>query len=303
MASDPQSAPVSQTKLSTEEQDALVKTLGDNHPLFTCKDRVLVYGVEPWRSKGYGVVNFGDNFGTVNTAIHGLVDEIGEIQLAIATHIDMQRKQPPSINTVQRICKLMMRVHSVLSGRQKVMATQRVEAGHADPQYDPFIVHPFPYYAPSNVMRNKWLREFNVLTAIALSNMIQHSDNSLAMTVTSEFSEFIWQYFREIQTHIAIELLLIPRETAERPDFAFTEAHYQAYDPYKVIVNLEGSYQPGPLLNRFTEDDLRPLFEGYTTLEIAPTLEAAPKGLALVNRQGVSSQTTTSGTTIRPPTV
>lgn len=96
-------------------------------------DRVLLYDVEPWAGLGFGVPNFGENVGTLSMPIHGLVDEIGRNQLFIMTHIDATRWQPPSINTVKRMCKMLMRINSVLSSRQEVYSRDRLEPGHSSP--------------------------------------------------------------------------------------------------------------------------------------------------------------------------
>lgn len=82
-------------------------------------DRVLLYDVEPWNKYGFGVPNFGDNIATQNHSIHKLVDEIGRIQLSIATHTDARMTTPPSMNTVKRLCKAVNRVRTVLSSRQR----------------------------------------------------------------------------------------------------------------------------------------------------------------------------------------
>jgi hypothetical protein len=240
-------------------------------------DRVLLYDVEPWNRYGFGVPNFGENVGSLNKPIVNLVDEIGAAQLFVMTHVDAQRKQPPSINTVKRLGKVCNRIKSVLSGRQKLANQDRLEPGHATPDTAIFNIHPVPYFA-SGILRNHWLREYNSLCMMALANMMQHSDNNLALTITSKFAQDNWQYFREIASLVGTELLGIPRADVDKDEFVFTDAHYETYNPESVTLNFEGLDEPGPLFSLATEDDLRPLFRGIPATLIMPVLKQYPVG-------------------------
>lgn len=72
------------------------------------------------------------------------------------------------------------------------------------------MIHPVPYFnVDQPLVRNRWLREYNQLTMIALANAMQHSDNNIPLTITSEFAAAVWQYFKRLQVLIATELLLL----------------------------------------------------------------------------------------------
>ena len=240
-------------------------------------DRVLLYDVEPWSKLGFGVPSFGENVGTLSLPIHGLADEVGRLQLYTMTHVDAMRSQPPSPNTVRRIGKMLNRVHSVLRGRQKNYHQQRTESGHAQPAPKIWTVHPVPYF-DSAILQNHWLKEYNELCMVALTNVYQHSDNNLPLTVTAKFASDIWQYFNDIKLLLGSELLAIPRTDLDRPDFAFTEAHYGAYRPDEVTINIESLDGPGPIFSLPTADDLRPLLRGIPANMIAPALRQFPIG-------------------------
>lgn len=238
-------------------------------------DRVLLYDVDPWNTLGFGVASFGDNIGTLSVPIAGLVDEIGQQQLFIMTHIDAMRKQPPSRNTVERIGKMCNRVHQVLLGRKKETNDLRVEPGHSTPAPEIWTIHPVPYFN-SPVVRNRWLKEYNQLCMIALTNMMQHSDNNLALTITSKFAADCWQYFNEIKILLGSELLNIEPTELVADGFQFTAAHYANYHPENVTMNIEPLDSPGPVLSLPTEDDLRPLLNGIPANLIAPSLKQYP---------------------------
>jgi len=238
-------------------------------------DRVLLYNVEPWRELGFGVANFGDNIGTVSFPLWRLADEIGKVQLYVMTHIDAQRTAPPSINTVKRVAKLLNRIQTVLAGRLKQDADQRLEEGHATATVLPWSIHPAPYFN-SMVLRNAWLKEYNSLTMIALTNFYQHSDNNLALTVTKAFAQDVWQYFQEIKMYLGMELLLLPKDTVQPETFIFTDEHFAGYEPSLVTFNFESLDTPGPIESRVTEDALRPLFEGIPATMIIDALAQYP---------------------------
>lgn len=246
-------------------------------PTLFGSDRVLLYDVDPWSRLGFGVPNFGNNIGSLSLPIANLVDEIGKIQLHVMTHVDALRDQPPSRNTVERLAKMCARIQSVLANRQQTDSQIRLEPGHATPAPEVFLIHPCPYFK-SEVTVNRWLREYNQLCMVALTNMMQHSDNNLALTITEKFAKDIWQYFREIQLRLATELLLIERSAAEAPDFRITPALLDVYAPNTVTVNTESSDVGTPIFGLPTEDDLGPLRKGIPANMIIPNLRQYPIG-------------------------
>lgn len=240
-------------------------------------DRVLLYDVDPWGRLGFGCPNFGNNIGSLSLPIANLVDEIGKIQLYVMTHVDAMRDQPPGRNTVERLAKMCARIQSVLALRQQTDGAQRLEPVHATPGPEIFLIHPCPYFK-SDIVVNRWLREYNQLCMVALTNMMQHSDNNLALTITEKFAKDIWAYFREIQLRLATELLLIERTVAEAPDFKITPTMLDAYAPSTVTVNTEASDVGTPLFGLPTEDDLGPLRKGIPANMIIPNLRQYPIG-------------------------
>lgn len=250
-------------------------------------DRVLLYDVDPWNRLGFGVPNFGsksalqpgaiDTVGTLNVSLHSLADEIAVSQLFIMTHEDAWRKQPPSRNTIERLGKLLNRIKNVLAARQMQTNELRLESGHEKPAIKIWNIHPVPYF-PGPFVRNHWLTEFNELCMFALTNFYQHSDNNLPLTVTSKFATDIYQYFREIKIRMGTELLRIARADLEKDDFEFTAAHYDAYHPEEVVLNIEALDGPGPMASLPTEVDLRQLLDGIPATLILPNLKQYPIG-------------------------
>jgi len=250
-------------------------------------DRALLYDVEPWNRLGFGVPNFGDNVGTKSVPIWNLADYVAKAQLFIMTHIDAQRMQPPSRNTVERLGKLVNRVNSVLGGRMKEYSDLRLEEQHASAELRIWNIHPAPYFR-SAIVRNHWLTEYNELCMVGLTNIYQHSDNALSLTITQAFAQDVWKYFREIKLLLGSELLLVPAEQLAADAFIFTDEHYDAYKPDLVTLNFEALDTPGPIQSTSTEDDLRPLFEGIPANVLAPKLRQYPVGEDLTGLSGAA---------------
>lgn len=241
-------------------------------------DQVLLYDCDPWNKLGFGVPAFGsENVGTLNRSIHGLADEIGRNQLFVMTHVDAMRLQPPSRNTVERLGKMINRVQSILVARQKDYPEIRLEEGHARPAPLIWTVHPVPYFRAS-LVRNKWLAEYNDLVMIALTNIYQHSDNNLALTITATMAKDVWQYFREIKIRMGSELLALKVEELKKDEFQFGEAHYAQYHPDSAVVNIEALDKPGPIFNLPTEKDLYELLQGIPATILLPFLKQYPIG-------------------------
>lgn len=286
-----------------------------NSPATFGTDRVLLYDVEPWNLYGFGVANFGDNIGTTNQPIHHLANEIGKVQLFVMTHIDAWRTQPPSINTVMRIGKLLNRINQVLSGRQMAENQQRLEGQHFTADLLPWTIHPVPFFG-SSVLRNPWLKEYNQLVMVLLTNMYQDSDNNLSLTITEGFAQRIYQYAREIKIRMGTELLALPRATVEADTFLFTDEAYANYRPSDLIVSMESLDTPGPLESMPTEDDYRQLFEGIPSTDLLGDLKqypVAPSGAGYSGQQlrpgseavgtADGSQVAAAGGTIGQPTI
>lgn len=240
-------------------------------------DQVLLYNVQPWAGLGFGVANFGENTHTVNRHAWRLADEIGQAQLHLMTHVDAGRKDPPSRNTIERLGKLLNRIRAVLDGRASEYNELRVEPGHNQPAPKPWHIHPAPYFG-SPIVRNGWLMEFNELCMMALSNLYQHSGNDLALTIPQPMAADIWRYFGMMQQQLGRELLNLPAATVEAADFQFTAEHFAAYDPAPQTVRFEDMDRPVQPLHRFTEDDVRPLFDGIPANLIGPNLAVYPVG-------------------------
>lgn len=264
--------------------------------------RPLLYNVSPWNGLGFGVPNFGRQITTLNLPIWRLADDVAVNQLAIMTSADAKRQQYPSVNTIMALARLVNRAQSVLAGRQKQPNDVRLSPLHATPDLLVWNIHPVPYFT-GPMVRNSWLREFNSLCMIALTNIYRHSDNDEALTITSDFASQIWPFFREIKILVCTELLGMTQAAAEDdtqpmptgpyngpgtqnattvtltptgPSAANTTA--PTYNPPATVVNTERLFTPGALQSLPGTDDLLPFTVGIPANLIMPNLAQYPVG-------------------------
>ncbi|MGB1276351.1 MAG: hypothetical protein ACPG77_11440, partial [Nannocystaceae bacterium] len=196
----------------------------------------------------------------------------------IMSHVDAQRSQFPSRNTVERLGKICNRVRTVLEARAKGPAELRIEEGHASADVLAWNMHPVPFFG-SVIVKNTWLAQYNRLTMMALTNLYQHSDNNLALTITVEMANSVLTFFQEIAVHMGTELLNMTATEIRTPGFQFTQEHYDLYSTIADrVISTEALNTPGPIQSSATEDDLRPFFQGIPSTIIGPLLAEYPVG-------------------------
>jgi hypothetical protein len=275
-------------------------------PVFAT-DEALWYNVGIWGQLGYGVPNFGDNGSTLNKNIAELVEAIGRNLSGVMHCRDTDMRVPPSINTLQRVHKLIIRARSILAGRAVPAGKPRMEGVHATPAREDFLIFPVPFFK----VRNRWLKSWASLTLCALSEAMQHTDNHLDNDISEGFAGLVGQYLQRIYVRMATELLLVPRETAEKNDFTLTEQQFAAYDPSKFFTSTEMIDTTPPPHLVPTEDDLRLLTDGipagvlvgtqrYPRADGAPAIQLG-SGPGPITGGTEASAASSTGSFIPPP--
>lgn len=253
-------------------------------------DQVLWYNVGVWGQLGYAVPNFGDDPATLNEGIHYLVDVIGRNLSAIMHHPDVDLRTPPSINTLQRIHKLIMRGRQILSGRDVAPGEPDMESVHTSPAQLEFRAYPVPYFK----VRNYWLRQYSGLILNAVSEAMQHTENRKPYEISTRFSGLIGQYLHRVYRLMATELFGVDVEAAKALDFTLTDEQIKAYDPGKYFTSTEMIDTVPPIALVPTEDDLVLLTDGIPVSQLVG-LSAYPSGVP-INAGAVGSGSGT-GTT------
>ena len=221
------SSPV-QAGTTTAEQSAPVD------PAFP-SEAILWYNVGRWGELGYAVANFLDKPQSLNATILRLVDVVGKNLFTIMMSPDADQRTPPSINTITRIHRLVVRLRNLLAAQVVPSGTPRLEIDHAAPAPQDFSIYPCPYWQ----VRNTWMRGYATLALYALGTAMGHTENRNPLDISPAFSGLIGQYFQRIYYQVATELLGIDPATANAPGFTLTQAQLSAYDPSQWFTSTE----------------------------------------------------------------
>lgn len=254
-------------------------------------DQARWYNVGTWGDLGYAVPNFGDDPATLNAGIHYLTSIMGRNLSAIMHHPDVDLRTPPTINTLTRVHKLIVRARSILAGREVASGEPDMESGHSSPAPMVHLIYPVPYFR----VRNHYLKEYCGLVLNALSEAFQHTENRKAYEVSTRFSGTIGQYLHRIYRLMATELFGVAPETAKALDFTLTDADLAGYDPSRWFSSTE-MIDTVPRLDQVpTEDDLRVLTDGIPATQLVG-LATYPSGVPVEGSSPAAGAATASAT-------
>lgn len=262
-------------------------------------DQALWYNVGIWGELGYAVPNFGDDPTTLNDGIHYLTSVVGRNLSAVMHHPDCDLRTPPSINTLTRLHKLILRARQILSGRDVAPGEPDMESVHTSPASMVHLIYPVPYFK----VRNHHLKQYCGLMLNALAEMMQHTENRKPYEISTRFSGMVGQYFHRVYRLMATELFGIDPEKAKALDFTLTDADLKGYDPGKWFTSTEMIDAVAPLFQVPTEDDLIVLTDGIPATQLVG-LSAYPSGAAInagTLGGGTASNSTTSAAFAAPP--
>lgn len=243
-------------------------------------ESVLWYNVGDFGKAGYAVPNWGENIGTLNATIRDLVDTIGRNLFAFMHHDDVDLRVPPSINTIMRIHKLVLRVRSILGGRAVVSGVPNMESAHASPAPEVFLVYPCPFFR----VRNSWLKSYAELVFMGLTEIMQHTENRKPFEISDSFAGLVGQYFSRIYRRMATELLGIDPKTASDPSFVLSDAQLAAYNPGAFFTATELVDTVPTFDAIFTAQQLEVLGQGILVTDL-PALTPYPSALAMQSGQ------------------
>lgn len=224
----------------------------------TTNDAFLWYNAGDWSRFGLAVPNWGSRRNSQNDTIRYLTDVIGRNLVGIMWHPDATLRTPPSINTLVRLHTLCTRARSIMSGRAVAPGTLNMEPVHALPAPEEFLVYPVPYFK----VRNQWLKQYCGLSLLALTEAMQHTENSKPLEISTVFAGQIGQYIQRVYRMMSVELFKVPLADAGKPDFTLSAEQLSSYDPTKWFTSTEMIDQSASPDDQPTEDDLTILTDG-----------------------------------------
>lgn len=227
-------------------------------------DSALWYNVGIFGEAGYAVPNWSDDIASQNDTVLYLTNTIGRNLFAIMHHDDADLRVPPSINTLRRIHKLIMRARQILAGRAVPSNVLNMETAHARPEPEIFRVYPVPYFK----VRNGYMRSYCGLVLTALTEAMQHTENRKPFEISEDFAGLIGQYLTRIYTLMATELFGVSGEVAKANGYVMDDAVLSSYDPSKFFTSTELVDTVAPATMVFTEDMLLPLSDGIRVTDL-----------------------------------
>lgn len=260
-------------------------------------DAFLWYNVGDWSNYGLAVPNVGNDTQTQNTTIKNLMETMGRNLQNIMWHNDARKSTPPTVNTIERLCKLCVRARDIISSRAVPSGTRNLEATHAVPAPEEFLLFPVPYFK----VRNSWLKDYCGLTLLCLTEMAQHQENATPLEISTEFGKLVSGYIGRIYRRVGIELLKLPAAPFDAPDFTISDEQIASYNPGLYFTSTEMIDTVPDLVNWPTEDDLEPLTDGIPCSQL-PLLGRYPSAAgngSMANSGGSSSAGSENSSFIR----
>ncbi len=211
-----------------------------------------------WGDMGYAVPNFGVNASSMNAGIRYLTAAIGRNLSGIVHCPDADLRSPPSIDCLTNIHKLICRARQILGARGVPPGQATMQLAHVAPASEDHLVFPVPYF----LMRNQWIKEYTGYILAALAEAMQHTENRMPFTFSTNFAVDITQLFQKVYVQMAMELLGIDQKTANDPNFVITTAQLAAYNPNNFFTSTEMIDNTAPAVSIPTGLDLQVLTNG-----------------------------------------
>jgi len=249
----------------------------------TTNDAFLYYNYSGWDKYALAVPNCGGKSHTQNGEILKFVETIGRNLSSVMWHTDSRLRTPPSINTVIRVHKLCIRARALLGTAAVPANVPNLEPAHALPAPEVFRVYPVPYFE----VRNSWLKEWAMLTLLALTEAMQHNENARPLEISQNFAGQIGQYIQRVYRKLATELLQVPLDAANDPGFTLTDEQLKSYDPPKWFTATEMIDVTPDLHEWPTENDLEPITSGIP-VTMLPVLGRYPTNPTVAGTQVVA---------------
>jgi hypothetical protein len=175
-----------------------------------------------------------------------------------------------------------------------------MEAIHATPAPEVFLVFPCPYFK----VRNRFLKEWAGLALMSLTEAYQHTENARSYEISTNFAGLVGQYLHRAYKLMATELFGVPVEEASTLNFTMTDEQLATYDPSRYFTSTEMTDVVPTVQDIATEDDLRVLTAGIPATELVG-LGPYPNAAAFEDEAGAAAAggdtSTTPGGSFAPP--
>lgn len=259
-------------------------------------DAPLYYNVSIWGERGYAVPNFGRNSHTVNETIEEFTTEGGRRLQVIMHHADVDRSDPPSVNTVARMIEFCNRARVVLLGRGVPENSPKFESTKVTSPRRPLKVFPCPYFH----VDNRLCQQFATAALACLAELMQTTEVGIGWDITEKLAQLATRYIQRFYVRTAMEYFGLTETEAKAPELDLMKL----LDKYTPTAN--GFFSAEALddvgtLSWPQEHDLGELARGILVINL-PTLGPYPYQ-DVVTPEGLQPSTTGSGSTAAAATL
>ncbi len=218
-------------------------------------DEILWYDNGKFGNAGYAIPNPGGKTWTNNSVIFQIVQLVGRNLFELTHREDVKFYGAPHKQFWFDLHQLIITARKRLNDRLRAPNDGNgLTTMHVTPVPQVFMVYPVPYFGER--IRQPDVREYTQLSLMALSEMMQHSDNDKATYVTPQFAGTVGKYLQEILALFATKYFGYARADAYAPDFTLKDSDFTGYDPSKVMTSVEMTEERPPVQWWPTENDL-----------------------------------------------
>ncbi len=252
---------------------------------------VRLYSPGAFGQIGYGVPYFPkDRMYTANGAIKNLVDTFGNLIFSLMHMADVNSTAPPKLRWLITLHKAILRFRSIVAGEQVLQNEVDKRTANSNPDLEPFLMFPCPYFR----LRNRWAKKWVKLAFTAITEAMKHQDNMHSLSMHQDFVTVVSQYPEMIYAQLAIEFFRKDRTTVAAPGFVLTDADFTAYSEETLFSLTERTDSNAPLSWMLADEDLSSIAAGVPTPVIWPLLKPWPLEYVEYASQQDTQQSTTA---------
>lgn len=221
-------------------------------------DEILWWNNGIWGEAGYAIPNPSGKHFTLNTVIGHAVAFLGVHLFNLLHRDDVKFTRPPTKQYLYDWYKMLDLGQKRLADRAVTPNDAHMEAQHATPAAQNFLVYPVPFFGER--IRNLAVKEWAETMLLLLSEMMQHSDNERPLEITNQLASMAHERIRRVKFLMATGFFgMSGAELRTVQDIKIPDEKWLNYDPSALFTNSELTEERQPLRWWPTENDLSPI--------------------------------------------
>ncbi len=218
-------------------------------------DEPLWYANGKWGDCGYAIPNPGGKTSTNNIDVFTLHELIGRNMFELCHREAVKFYTPPHKQYWWDLSQMLqVGIKRVADGMIAPNADYVLEAVHANPTPQVFLVFPIPYFQER--IRQPDIKRIAGRMLQLLTEIMQHSDAERQGYFTNSFAGMVTDYLKESLAWIATKYFGYERLQVHEPGFRIADERFTNYNPDAVMTSVEMTEERQPPLWWPTENEL-----------------------------------------------